>query len=172
MIHPLTGVCVPSTASPCVCQQGARSLALRPARFAAPENHPARPPRWEREHLRPALEPPSEALPASPVPPSLQAKFQASALLGGVVGQAEIVPNIWMPTVGWGQCCPSLQTRPSPTSKERSRGPPLCQNSCASCGSLGCKFCCGLGVGGLLLSLSCPLISSLWTIFCVSSARI
>ena len=85
--------------------------------------------RGGKEYPRPPLEPTSEAQPASAAPPSLQAKFQASALLGGVVGLAEIVPNIWMRTVGRGQRCPSLQTRPSSAQMERSRGPPPCQDS-------------------------------------------
>lgn len=45
----------------------------------------------------------SEAWPASSAPPSLQAEFQVSNLLGGIVGNADIVPNIWMRTARCGQ---------------------------------------------------------------------
>lgn len=86
------------------------------------------------------------------------------------MGLAEIMPNTWMRTVGRGQHCPSLQTRPSRPRRSVQGALRHVRTAVLHVGS-GCKFRCVLGVGPSLPLLP-PHQLNFGPAFCVSSARV
>lgn len=137
-----------------MCPPTELSLALRPSYPAAPENHATGAPLGGKGAAAPNLPwtHTSEAWPPSSPPPSLQAEFQVSSLPLGIVGNAEIMPNIWMRTARCGRRFPSFQTLPLGWNAHVA--PPPGRHSRGGLGASGC--------GGAACFSSAPPLALRW----------
>lgn len=102
-------------------------MAPRSSYLAAPENHSPCPSRWEGGAVPDLpVEPHFRGL-ASILPPLLHSRQNArsSDLPGGLVGKAEIQPNIWMGAARCGQHSPRFHTLPPGWNVQAARHPVL-----------------------------------------------